>query len=59
MIPWFIVKIIDIIAWQFGYQIYVRARGGPGWHWGRIGAERIYFIWADPEVKRVPKLKAR
>lgn len=44
MIPWVLVAAIDAVAWQFGFQTYVRAIGGPGWHRGRFGADRIYFI---------------
>lgn len=57
MIPWFIVSIIDFIAWRFGYQTYVQAQGGPGWHCGRFGAERIYFIRRIPGEPRPKRLR--
>lgn len=56
MIPWFVVSIIDTIAWRLGYQTYVKAQGGPGWHRGRFAADRVRFIRRDPNAKRMPKL---
>jgi hypothetical protein len=44
IIPWPVVTLLDKVANLFGYQVYVRATGGPGWHWGRVGAERVFFI---------------
>lgn len=59
IIPWFVCTIVEHIAWPLGWQTYVRAVGGAGWHRGRIGVERIHFVRRDPKAKRVPKLKAR
>lgn len=58
MIPWMLVAAIDAVAWRLGYQTYVWATGGPGWHRGRFGADRISFIRRTGEEKRLPKLKA-
>lgn len=58
MIPWFLVTLIDHLAWPLGYQNYVTAQGGPGWHRGRFGADRVHFMRKAPGAKRVPKLKA-
>jgi hypothetical protein len=58
VIPWAVVDVIDGIAWLFGWQTYVRAIGGPGWHSGRFGAEAVYFIRRDPIAKRVPRIRA-
>lgn len=59
MIPWFIVGLIDLVAWPLGYQTYVTAQGGPGLHRGRFGADRIHFIKKAPGATRLPRLKAR
>ncbi|GEP09826.1 hypothetical protein [Methylobacterium gnaphalii] len=57
MFPWFFVAIIDRLAWPLGYQTYVTAQGGPGYHRGRIGADRIHIVRKAPDAQRVPALK--
>ncbi len=57
IIPWPIVRLIDVGAGLWGFQIYVRAAGGPGWHWGRIGAEAVHFIRIPPGEKPAKRLK--
>jgi len=52
MIPWFVVDIIDRLAFAFGYQTYVTARTNG------FGADRVHFIYA-PDAERLPRLKAR
>lgn len=59
MIPWMLVAAIDAVAWRFGYRTWVTAVGGPGWHRGRFGADRIHFKHRTRDEKRLPKLKAR
>jgi hypothetical protein len=59
VIPWPLVALIDRIASLFGRSVYVRATGGPGWHWGRIGAERIYFVRRPPGEAPFKRLKPR
>lgn len=59
MIPWVLVAAIDAIAWRVGFQTYVRAVGGPGWHRGRFGADRIYFVRRVGGEQRLRRLKAR
>lgn len=59
MIPWFIVDFIGAIASWLGYDTNVLAQGGPGWHRGKIGADRIYFVRRSPGSKPLPRLKAR
>jgi hypothetical protein len=56
VIPWFICSIVEAVAWPLGWQTYVRARGGPGWHSGRIGAERLYFVRREKGRGRFPIL---
>jgi hypothetical protein len=57
IIPWPIVSLMGFVAEIFGYGTYVRAIGGPGWHWGRVGAERVYFHKRPPGEKPVKRLK--
>jgi len=59
VIPWPIVSLIDVVARWFGYQTYVTATGGLGWHPGRIGAQRIHFIQHTFGEDWPRKLKAR
>jgi hypothetical protein len=57
IVPWPIVTLIDWIVSPFGFDTYVRATGGPGWHWGRMGAERVYFVRRPPGQERHKRLK--
>ncbi len=50
MIPWFIVNIIDSIAWICGRSVYVQAVSG-GW-----GAERVHLMPREPGAPRPGKL---
>jgi hypothetical protein len=59
VIPWPLVALIGRIADLFGYSTYVRATGGEGWHWGRIGAERVYFVRLAPGEAPAKRLKPR
>ncbi|MBR2689152.1 MAG: hypothetical protein IKE42_14970 [Aquamicrobium sp.] len=59
IIPWFVCTIVEHVAWPLGWQTYVRAQGGAGWHRGRIGADAIYFVRRDPTAKRLRRRKAR
>lgn len=59
MIPWFIVHAIGEVAWWLEYDTTVLAQGGPGWHRGRLGADRIYFHKSAPGARRLPRLKPR
>jgi len=53
MIPWFIVSLIDNLAWLFGRQTYVNATSGNWW-----GAERIHLARRIPGEPRPRRLKA-
>lgn len=57
IIPWPLCSLIEHMAWPLGWQTYVRAQGGPGWHSGCFGAEAIYFIRRDPQARLVPRLR--
>ena len=59
MFPWFFVALVDALASLFGYQIYVRAVGGPGFHRGGVGADRIYFIKRPAGPPRPKALRPR
>jgi len=59
MIPWPLVRLIDWLASPFGFDTYVRATGGPGWHWGRLGAERVFFVRRPPGQKRHRALRPK
>lgn len=57
MIPWFLVSVVDFFAWHLGYQVYVTAQGGPGWHRGRFGADKVHLIRHPVGEPRPRKLK--
>ncbi|WP_448113051.1 hypothetical protein [Mesorhizobium amorphae] len=59
LIPWFVCTIVDHIAWSLGWQTYVSAQGGSGWHRGRFGADAIHFVRRDPNARRLKRLKSR
>jgi hypothetical protein len=62
IVPWFIVSIIDWFAWPLGYQTYVAAVGGAGWHRGRLGADSVHFVKRrvdGPRFKRMHSLRIR
>lgn len=59
IIPWFIVSIIDFLAWRLGYATYVIGVGGCALHRGRFGADSIHFRKRSGDEKRLPKLRAR
>lgn len=55
IIPWPIVSLIDAVAWPLGYQVYVTAIGGAGWHRGHLGADRLHFVKRHPAAARLPR----
>lgn len=59
IIPWPVCFVVDWLASLFGYDTYVRATGGPGWHWGRVGAEAIFFTRRQPGSKRLKAVKPK
>lgn len=58
MFLWPLVFLIDRLAWPLSYQTYVTAQGGPGWHRGRFGADKVHFIRKVPGAKQFKKLKS-
>jgi len=61
-IPWFLVSLVDWFVWPLGYQTYVTALGGPGWHRGKFGADSVHFIKrasTRPRFKRIHSLRCR
>lgn len=53
--PWFLVKLLGAVARPLGYQTFVMAQGGPGFHRGRLGADRIFFRPRDPDSTPLPR----